>query len=153
MKTIRTRSLSRLQRGVYALEFAVVFMIFFSILYAIICYGMLFAFRLSLQDAAEDGARAVLQYRSSIEDRKKHAADVATARSGWMPQVTVSAKICRVEGINQCAPITCGPSWSQRCQVEVLVQANDLGSLLPPLPSFAVPTQIAGNASMLLDLR
>uniref|UniRef100_C5CK12 TadE family protein n=1 Tax=Variovorax paradoxus (strain S110) TaxID=543728 RepID=C5CK12_VARPS len=156
MKTIHAPSPSRYQRGVYAIEFAVVFMVFFSILYAVICYGMLFAFRLGLQNAAEDGARAALQYQSSLNDRKKRAADVATSQSDWMPQVvkpTVSAQICRVEGINQCSPTTCGPSWSQRCQVEVTVLANNLGSLLPPLPSFAVPTQIAGKASMLLELR
>ncbi|MFS2164960.1 TadE/TadG family type IV pilus assembly protein [Variovorax sp. Varisp62] len=156
MKTIRTLSPPRCQRGVYAIEFAMVFMTFFSILYAVICYGMLFAFRLGLQNAAEDGARAALQYQSSLEGRRKRASDVATAQSDWMPQVikpTVLAKICRVEGTNQCAPINCGPSWSQRCQVEVLVQASNLGSLLPPLPSFAVPTQISGKASMLLELR
>ncbi|MBD9662525.1 pilus assembly protein [Variovorax sp. VRV01] len=156
MKTIRALSTPRHQRGVYAIEFAVVFMVFFSILYAVICYGMLFAFRLGLQNAAEDGARAALQYQSSLEDRRKRAADVAAFQSDWMPQVVkpiVSAQICRVEGINQCSPITCGPSWSQRCQVEVLVRADNLGSLLPPLPSFAVPTQIAGKASMLLELR
>ncbi|KQW55872.1 TadE/TadG family type IV pilus assembly protein [Variovorax sp. Root411] len=152
----RPLTAARSQRGVYAIEFAMVFMTFFSILYAVICYGMLFAFRLGLQNAAEDGARAALQYQSSLEDRRKRAADVATSRSGWMPQVvkpTVSTQICRVEGTNQCAPTNCGPSWSQRCQVEVLVQANNLGSLLPPLPSFAVPTQITGKASMLLELR
>lgn len=156
MKAIHALSPPRCQRGVYAIEFAVVFMTFFSILYAVICYGMLFAFRIGLQNAAEDGARAALQYQSSLEDRKKRAADVATFQSDWMPQVvkpTVSAQICRVEGVNQCSPTNCGPLWSQRCQVEVLVQANNLGSLLLPLPSFAVPTEIAGKASMLLELR
>ena len=154
MKTTRIFSASRRQRGVYAIEFAMVFMIFFSILYAIVCYGMLFAFRLGLQNAAEDGARAALQYQIQIPDRKDRAKAVAIVQSSWMPQVQPPiVQICRVEGINQCDPITCGPTWSQRCQVEVLIQVNNLESLLPPMPGFAVPTQIAGSASMLLDVR
>lgn len=156
MNATRAFASPRFQRGVYAIEFAFVFLIFFTILYAIICYGMLFAFRLGLQNAAEDGARAALQYQNSIEGRKNRAANVATAQSDWMPQTVkpvVSARICRVEGVNECTPVACGPAWGQRCHVEVLVEANNLGSLLPPLPSFAVPSQIAGKASMLLDLR
>lgn len=155
MNTIRSLSPPRRQRGVYAIEFAVVFMVFFSLLYAVICYGMLFAFRLGLQNAAEDGARAALQYQSSLGARKTRAVDVATAQSNWMPAVVkpvITAQICATESGN-CAPTTCGLAWSRRCQVEVLVQANNIGSLLPPLPSFAIPDQIAGKASMLLDPR
>ncbi len=158
MRTTRALPSSRCQRGVYAIEFAMVFLIFFTLLYAVICYGMLFAFRLGLQNAAEDGARAALQYQSSIENRWKRAEAVAYSQSSWMPGIKkedVSARICRVEGegVTQCTPITCGPAWNQRCQVEVVVPANNVGSLLPPLPGFAVPDQIAGKASMLLELR
>ncbi|MDT4840995.1 hypothetical protein FQZ97_748350 [compost metagenome] len=133
-----------------------VFLIFFAILYALICYGMLFAFRLGLQNAAEDGARAALQYQSNLDARVTRATTVATVRSDWMPQVikpVVSAQICRVEEAGPCSPINCGPLWSQRCRVDVVVQANNLASLLPPFPSFAIPQQIAGKASMLLDMR
>ncbi|WP_159272925.1 TadE/TadG family type IV pilus assembly protein [Variovorax boronicumulans] len=156
MKAIPASASPCFQRGAYAIEFAVVFLIFFAVLYAVICYGMLFAFRLGLQNAAEDGARAALQYQSTIDGRKNRAVNVAISKSNWMPQVVkpvVSAQICRAEGSNECTPLTCGPAWSQRCQIEVLVQANNLESLLPPMPSFAVPSQIAGKASMLLDLR
>lgn len=156
MRTTRALSPPRCQRGVYAIEFAMVFLIFFTLLYAVICYGMLFAFRLGLQNAAEDGARAALRYQSSIENRWKHAEQVAYAQSRWMPGIRkedVSARICRVEGVTQCTPIACGPAWNQRCQVEVVVPANNVGSMLPPLPSFAVPDQLAGKASMLLELR
>lgn len=158
MKATLASTSSRAQRGVYAIEFAVVFMIFFSLLYAVICYGMLFAFRLGLQNAAEDGARAALRYQSSLEERRQHAVAIATAQSKWMPAVVqpvVSAQICAAE-TNNCdptKPARCGIAWSHRCQVVVLVQANNLSSLLPPLPSFALPAQIVGNASMLLDMR
>ncbi|PLC05879.1 pilus assembly protein [Variovorax sp. RO1] len=158
MKATRTLSTPRQQRGVYAIEFAMVFMIFFSILYAVICYGMLFAFRLGLQNAAEDGARAALQYQSSVEKRRTHAKETATAQIGWMPSVVtvnVSAQICsaKEDKCTTAAPYVCGITWSHRCQVTVLVQASNLNLLLPPLPSFALPAQIAGSASMLLDMR
>jgi Flp pilus assembly protein TadG len=156
MKAFRVFASSRYQRGAYAIEFAVVFLIFFGLLYAVICYGMLFAFRVGLQSAAEDGARAALQYQNSIEDRRKRAEKIAAAQSNWMPAVAkpvVSAQICVTEDGSNCAPAACGPAWGQRCQIEVLVQANNLGLVLPPMPSFAMPTQIAGKASMLLELR
>lgn len=157
MRTTRAIPSPRCQRGVYAIEFAMVFLIFFAILYAVICYGMLFAFRLGLQNAAEDGARAALQYQSNLGARVTRAANVATNRSNWMPQVRApDVSICRVEGaagVNLCPAVNCGPSWSQRCQVHVVVRADNLQSLLPPLPSFAIPDQIAGKASMLLELR
>jgi len=157
MRTNRALPSPRCQRGVYAIEFAMVFLIFFTILYAVICYGMLFAFRLGLQNAAEDGARAALQYQSDLGARVARATTVAAARSDWMPLVMPPlVSICHVEGaagVDLCPAVNCGPSWSQRCQVHVVVQANNLGSLLPPLPGFAVPDQIAGKASMLLELR
>ncbi|MNL61816.1 hypothetical protein D3C87_1857850 [compost metagenome] len=85
------------------------------------------------------------------------AKDVAKNRSDWMPQVKApDVSICHVEGaagVDLCPAANCGPSWSQRCQVHVVVQVDNLQSLLPPLPSFAVPDQIAGRASMLLELR
>ncbi|WPG36899.1 TadE/TadG family type IV pilus assembly protein [Variovorax sp. EBFNA2] len=157
MQAIRAPGSPRSQRGVYAIEFAMVFLIFFTVLYAAICYGMLFAFRLGLQNAAEDGARAALQYQSTLGARVARATSVAEARSDWMPRVKrPDVSICHVEGaagVDLCPASACGPSWSQRCQVQVVVQAGDLQSVLPPLPSFAVPDQIAGRASMLLELR
>lgn len=155
MRTPCLRTRARTQRGVYAVEFAMVFLIFFSLLYGIITYGMLFAFRLGLQNAAEDGARAALRYQDSLATRKAVALDVAKKSSDWMPQVVrpvIDPQICRSEG-NDCAPASCGPAWNQRCQVVVTVTANNMQMLLPPFPSFAMPAQIIGKASMLLDSR
>ncbi|MCY1539601.1 hypothetical protein D9M68_751960 [compost metagenome] len=158
MHAIRAPGSPRSQRGVYAIEFAMVFLIFFTLLYAVICYGMLLAFRLGLQNAAEDGARAALQYQSSVEERRTHARETAAAQASWMPSVAtvdVSAQICseKEKKCTSAAPYVCGITWSHRCQVTVLVQASNLNLLLPPLPSFALPAQIAGSASMLLDMR
>lgn len=132
-----------------------VFLIFFAVLYGIICYGMLFAFRLGVQNAAEDGARAALRYQPTLGARTDLAQTVATQRINWLPATVTrnaTATVCGVVG-NVCGSPPCGPTWEARCQVVVTVTATDMQRLLPPLPSFAMPNQIVGRASMLLDGR
>jgi Flp pilus assembly protein TadG len=132
-----------------------VFLIFFTLLYGIIGYGMLFAFRLGLQNAAEEGARAALRYQPTLPARATQAQTTATLSSSWMPADitrTASATICGVVG-NNCANPTCGTTWDTRCQMVVTVTATNMQRVLPPFPGFAMPTQIAGKASALLDGR
>ncbi len=155
MKSPRLRTSARWQRGVYAIEFAMVFLIFFALLYGIICYGMLFAFRTSLQNAAEEGARAALRYQLSYALRSTQAENTATQSIGWLPSAVtrqVDAKVCGAVD-NNCATPVCGQSWAARCQMVVTVTATNIQRLLPPLPGFAVPEQIVGKATMLLDGR
>lgn len=155
MKTPPLRAAARRQCGAYAVEFALVFLIFFSLLYGIISYGMLFAFRLGLQNAAEDGARAALRYQSTYAQRATQAQNIAMQSSSWMPVVVTrnaSATVCGVVS-NNCSTPACGPGWNDRCQMVVTVTANNMQQLLPPFPSFAMPNQIVGQASMLLDGR
>ena len=155
MNTQRLRTRAHAQRGAYAVEFAMVFLISFSLLYGIISYGMLFAFRLGLQNAAEDGARAALRYQPTLPARATLAQTTATTSSSWMPATvtrSVSATVCGVV-TNNCAAPTCGATWDTRCQMVVTVTATNLKLLLPPFPNFAMPDQIVGKASMLLDGR
>jgi Flp pilus assembly protein TadG len=157
MNTQRLRTRAHAQRGAYAVEFAMVFLISFSLLYGIISYGMLFAFRLGLQNAAEDGARAALRYQPTLPARATLAQTIATTSSSWMPATvtrSVSASVCEVATNNCTTPTasTCA-IWNTRCQMVVTVTATNLKLLLPPFPSFAMPDQIVGKASMLLDGR
>jgi Flp pilus assembly protein TadG len=147
----------RAERGVYAIEFAFVFLIIFALLYAVICYGFLLTARMSLQSAAEDGARAGLRYQSELNKRKDIASGVATDRSSWLPaslkaNLRVAADIC-IAGEDDCQQATppCGLTWSNRCQMIVTVTVSGIGTLFPAFPSFAVPDRIVGKASMLLD--
>jgi Flp pilus assembly protein TadG len=147
------------QHGVYAIEFAFVFLIIFALLYAVICYGFLLTMRMSLQNAAEDGARAGLRYQSSLDARKTKAKDIAVERSDWLPaglkaNRNVETRIC-LAGTDDCSQATppCGPEWNTRCQVVVTVAVSGIDTLFPAFPSFAVPARIAGQASMLLDGR
>jgi len=148
----------RRQSGVYAVEFAFVFLIVFFLLYAAICYGFLLAARMGLQNAAEEGARAGLRYQISLDAKKTEAGNVATQRASWLPtalksNLSVQATVC-MAGEDDClkTPV-CGPAWAQRCQMVVTVTVNGIQQLLPPFPSFALPDRLTGKASMLLDGR
>lgn len=149
----------RAERGVYAIEFAFVFLIIFALLYAVICYGFLLTMRLSLQNAAEDGARAGLRYQVSLAARQTEADTVAKQRTDWLPaglkaNRNVEAVICIAEEstCSQTAP-PCGSTWETRCQMVVTVTVSGIDGIFPAFPSFAVPDQIAGRASTLLDGR
>ena len=149
----QARARARQQRGVYAIEFAFVFMLFFMLLYGILCVGLQFTFRFGLQNAAEDGARAALRYQPSLAQRRTTAEAVALQRTaGWLPMAPVIAsRVCRIEG-DDCDDPVCGAEWSQRCRVEVTVRANGMNRLLPVL-DFAMPDTLVGQASLLLDGR
>jgi len=149
---------NRFQRGVYALEFAFVFLIFFTVLYGVISYGVLLTFRMGLQNAAEDGARAALRYQPTSPERAAVAVQVATQRSLWMPAAVKPLDVtaqCSVAGgaMGPCSTNTCNSnaSWDQRCRIIVTVRAQGMGLVLPPMFSLVLPSQITGQASMLLD--
>lgn len=137
------------QDGVYAIEFAFVFLIFFTLIYGIICYGILFTFRFGLQNAAEDGARAALRYQVNLKARQDKAKAVAFAQTeGWLPVVaTVAADVVYSSGS------TCGNTPDQRCRIVVKVTASGLNAVLPPFPSFAMPDTLTSEASVLIDGR
>lgn len=144
------------QRGAYAIEFALVFLLFFGFLYTIICYGIIFTLRFGLQNAAEDGARAALRYQIDLPARERKAAEIALLQTnGWLPVTPqIVAQICTIDSGNCAAATrTCSSQWDQRCQIVVTVTANGMGAILPPLPSFAMPEKLVGRASMQLDGR
>jgi Flp pilus assembly protein TadG len=158
MRTLKNRASTRSQHGSYAVEFSIVFIVSFTMLYALICYGIMFTLRFGLQNAAEDGARAALRYQTSWAARKTEAERVAQAQ---LPRLTlpvapvVIAHRCQIlPGAEpNCLSPNCGTTWELRCQVMVTVTATGIRTALPPLPLFAVPDRLVGQASMLLDGR
>ena len=147
------------QRGVYAIEFAFVFLMFFGLVYATLCYGIALTLRMGLQHAAEEGARAALRYQKvagtadPLPLRRAHAAVVAASRvEGWFATPpAVVAQICQ-SASGECAAPACGPDWAQRCQIRVTVTASGIDRMLPMM-TFAMPATLTGQASMLLDGR
>jgi len=165
MRLSRSRTNPRTQRGVYALEYAMVFPVLFVVTYAIISYAILFAVRLGMQNAAEEGARAALRYQtisasgcsSQLACRKLAAQTVAQERVDWLPNATVEAKACLPNTDDTCASSStpaCGSTLDQRCQMIVTV-SYDYGArpLAPPLPGFGflLPSKLQGRASMLMS--
>ncbi|AOJ24697.1 TadE/TadG family type IV pilus assembly protein [Burkholderia seminalis] len=102
MKRLRELRGARRQRGATAVEFAIVFPLFFMIFYAILSFGMIFVFQQSLTLAASEGARAGLNYAPTLAARVTNATTTAQNVAGWMninpPQV--SAPQCSYDTTN-----------------------------------------------------
>lgn len=56
------------QRGAVAIEFAVLFMVFFALLYAIIAYSIPFLLTLSFKQISADAARDAVRVSPAVED-------------------------------------------------------------------------------------
>lgn len=156
------------QSGLYAIEFALVFLVFFAMLYAVISYGILFAVRMGMQNAAEEGARAGLRYQASWPQRLVSAQAEAARRLTWMkyppaPQAQLcemrAPMVCRDAGAAAPAP-QCNAAAGNFCQIVVSVSYAPYGGLpwLPPLPQALLPGSgatgaftLTGRAGMLLE--
>ena len=146
----------RRERGVYAIEFAFVFLIFFSLIYGIICYAVIFTFRSGLQNAAEDGARAALRHETAFNSRCVTAKNVALARStGWLPVTPAINAEIRGAGTATCpgtlALKQCKDSPAD-CQIVVTITARGMTQVFP-IFTFVMPDVLIGQASVLLDTR
>lgn len=148
------RSPACAQRGVYAIEYAFTFLFLFGLIYTIICYGILLTYKLALQNAAEDGARAALRHQPDIAQRITEAQAIATQRTqGWWPAaISAPAPTATLER----AGGTCGADWANRCSIRVtismhLVDGNQKNLFALPLPYFALPDSLTGQASVLLE--
>ncbi|KKW68981.1 pilus assembly protein TadE [Lampropedia cohaerens] len=151
------------QRGVYALEWAIIFPVFFMLLYAIISYGLTFLVRESMQWAAEDGARAVLRYQPTLEARFEHARNlILNERLDWLPAAlkpapeAIRIQICQV-GSGICSPQqSCGMTVAERCVVQVdFTVPYGAAPLTPGLEMFGMqllhPDTMHASASVLVD--
>lgn len=152
------------QAGVYALEYALVFPIFFLILYAVLGYGLLFTVRLSLQNAAEEGARAALKYQVTRAERLDHAEAEAKKYLTWLSSsaLNVSVQICTLSSVRDangtCLPVSeldCASSAKDDiCSVEVSVRYDYEGyALAPNIPGLNLfyPSILIGRSSVLLE--
>lgn len=146
------------QRGVYAMEWAIVFPVFFMLVYASVSYGLIFLVRQSMQNAVEDGARAALQYQDQRLARLSLANMVARERLSWLPnglQPVIDVSVCRVGASQSCAPsLSCSSQLTNRCLVRVNASlAYGMAPLAPPMPGLGVlvPETLTASASMLVD--
>ncbi|MDN0085049.1 pilus assembly protein [Crenobacter sp. SG2305] len=139
-------------RGASAIEFALVFPVFFTIFYGIVSYGLILAAQQSLTLAAEEGGRAALKYQpaasqtAALTARAAAACQSAQSIIGWLPKsylaggcVSVVAP-CDYDGTLQCIKVTLNYNYAQN-------------PLVPPLPLLGVilPSNLVGVATVQLN--
>ncbi len=151
------------QRGAYAVEFALVFPVFFLVAYGVLAFALVFFMRMNLQHAAEEGARAALQYQTTHGARLQRAVSVTHSQTNWMPVLpSVVADICPIN--SGCEPTStpatpatsCGDTMTTACQI-VVVATYDYAThpLIPALPGFGLllPNTLRAVAGVLADSR
>lgn len=171
------------QRGATAIEFALVFPVFFLVFYGMLTYGLIFMMRLNLQHAAEEGARAALRHQRPVEEgsespaptqlelRRRYAITIAERQSDWLRSwkpglVDISDRICKADAIiddasvcpaNNAVVTDC--DVAPGCQVIVTVRypyaAAANGPAIPPLPGIGlvIPNYLYAQSRVLLDGR
>jgi len=131
------------QRGAVVIEFALVFVLFFVVMYGIVAYGVIFAVKHSLVQAANEGARAAVRDVGGVAARVELARAVATENLAWLgdraPEPQVSAELCAA------TPYVC-----LTVELSYDYAANPLVPALPAL-GVALPDRLAGRAMVQLD--
>lgn len=113
----------RRQVGVYAIEFALVFPVFFLLFYGVLNVGLIFAAQQSLTLAAEDGARATLRYQivttpgtsvtmDQLNQRLLLACQVANDRVSWLTSAGAATN-CQASVRGACANADGTPGTGQ----------------------------------------
>lgn len=132
----------RAQRGAYALEFSLVFLVFFLVFYGLLTYGLVFAAQQSLTLAAQDAARSVLRWQpgtSPLVARANAARDTAVLQADWMASMSsapINVAVCANTGsLSSTAGGACSGETLSSDQIEVLVSyAYGAHPLIPNLP-------------------
>ncbi|MDQ3304807.1 MAG: pilus assembly protein [Actinomycetota bacterium] len=138
------------QRGAALVEFSLVVVLFFTLLYGLVAYGLMLALKQSVTNAANEGARAAIG--GSIQD------SYATASSGlgWLGTKCCRSDITALTPQTTNAPLVINPvqalcpgaalGGSECVTVSVSYDFKD-SPLLPPLPGFglAFPDTIAST--------
>lgn len=133
------------QTGGAAIEFAIVFPVFFMIFYAIVTYGLIMVAQQSITLAAEEGARAALRYSATGPEDNARAAALNSA--AWLADRLDEPLVERID---------CSYDTSANCyRVTVTYpdyQENPLVPLiLGPLMGVIVPERLSSTAVVQVD--
>jgi Flp pilus assembly protein TadG len=143
----------RASRGSAAIEFAIVFPVFFLVLYAIVTYSMVFLTQQSLTAAAEEGARAALVWQSAttaggaLSARAGQACGRAASVVSWLPATATCTNAISA------APSGCANNPNMDCIQVTLTYAYGTNPLVPLLPllNLVVPSSLTGQATVQID--
>jgi Flp pilus assembly protein TadG len=138
---------SHKQRGSTAIEFAMVFPLFFVVLYGIVTFSMIFVAQQNLTLAAEEGARAALTYQKS-----DNATDALAARvSAVCPAVSVM--LTPMVATAGCNATSAACNSGMQCVNVVLTYSYSDYPLVPSLPLLGdvLPKQLTSSATIQLN--
>ncbi|AOK29917.1 pilus assembly protein TadE [Burkholderia singularis] len=147
----QTFATPRRQRGATAVEFAILFPLFFMILYGLVTYGMIFAAQQTLTLAATEGARAALGYQAAstpaaaLAARADAACTAAKNLTGWL-----AAKGSE----SACVSMSCAYAPSMDCIQVTVTYPYAANPLLPAIPLFGaalVPSTLSSQATVQLN--
>lgn len=131
------------QQGAVAVEFALVFVVFFMVMYGAIAYGVVFSIKHSLNLAASEGARAAVRNVGDLSAREALATQTATDAIAWLgaraPTPQVSAGAC--------------PSTPYTCLTVKLDYDYAANPIVPSLPALGIqlPAKLDAQATVQLD--
>ncbi|HEY3599604.1 MAG TPA: TadE/TadG family type IV pilus assembly protein [Paraburkholderia sp.] len=139
----------RTARGATAIEFALLFPLFFLIFYAIVTYSLIFVAQQSLTLAAEEGARAALNFQkadsvsAALTLRAGAACSTANNLTNWLAD---SAKCVAT-------PNPCTFNTAMECVTVTLSYDYAARPLVPSLPGLgiALPAQLTSTAMVQLN--
>jgi len=127
------------ESGAALVEFALVFGLFVFILYALIAFGMMFAAKQSLTNAAAEGARSVVGVvdnpaTSGVDERVEKAKVTVAQRLNWLGNKYV-------ESTDLAATIeTCAGSATAQCVRVKITYPYQARPLIPPAPGLGLVT-------------
>lgn len=138
------------QRGVAALELALVFPVLFLMMYGLLSYGLIFAAQHSLAQSAAEGARAALRFDSLNDaEASRTTAACTMAKQGvrWLEQVSGRAIACQTQLVTavQCQ-IPAALASRVRCLTVSLNYDYAATPILPRLPLLPTPQRLTGMA-------
>ncbi|SAL79057.1 TadE family protein [Caballeronia peredens] len=136
--------------GATAVEFAIVFPLFFLVLYAIVTYSLIFVAQQSLTLSAEEGARTALRYQrgaataaQALDLRTAATCTTANGLKNWLgsaAKCTASRAPCTYDATLQCVQVLLTYDYAARPLVPTL-----------PLLSLALPATLAARAMVQLN--
>ncbi|CAE6738781.1 hypothetical protein R69619_02375 [Paraburkholderia nemoris] len=148
VKRIRVRR-ALAQRGSTAVEFALIFPVFFTILYSIITFSLIFVAQQNLTLAAEEGARAALNWQSNT------SMQTALVNRGNAACAAATLVVATLVKSAQCTPTSaaCGPGNAMQCVKVSLTYDYKTNPLVPTLPlmSFTLPRALSSSATVQLN--
>lgn len=139
------------QRGVAALEFAVMSMVFFLLIYGIATFGAAFYMQQVLTRAAEDGARAssVVTGLQANDARIRSVVLESLASSAIVPAASAGSRQLRLAWLqSNLAALTIDTSNASQVAVRVVYSYRANPILAPiPLTQSWLPTNLTGRAT------